>query len=68
MMADLKNDWYFNLLSEMATCAQDSSNVNFHGKATYFYDLATFDFVNFRDGTRGVQKQTTESGATAQLR
>ena len=35
MMADLKNDWYFNLLSEMVTCAQDSSNVNFQSKATY---------------------------------
>ena len=66
MMADLKRDWY--LLNEMVTCAQDLSNVNFQGKATYIYDLATFDFVDFRDGTRGVQKQTTESGAAAQLR
>ena len=63
MMADLKNDWYFNLLSEMVTCAQDSSNVNFQSKATY---ITAQNLVDFRDGTRGVQKQPTGSGTTAQ--
>ena len=66
MMADLKSDWYFNLLSEMVTCAQDSSNVNFQSKATVTY-LWPNNLVDFRDGTRGVQKQPIGSGTAAQV-